>query len=175
MGTCDSMCKRQKQPINQIPTTTYDNRDRQNELIINEHELIKASEIKKIGKKIWKIIVNDYKGTGFFMTIGNNNYLLTNYHVISEKIKNIKIELWNNNIIQLNLNDRYIKYINEKNNINNDNTIIHIKQNEINGIEFLDYDINYLKGYNNYLNINIICAGYPDGDELAVSKGNIKK
>ena len=109
------------------------------------------------------------------MTIGNNNYLLTNYHVISEKIKNIKIELWNNNIIQLNLNDRYIKYINEKNNINNDNTIIHIKQNEINGIEFLDYDINYLKGYDNYLNINIICAGYPDGDELAVLKGNIKK
>ena len=45
------------------------------------------------------------------MEYKSNNYLITNYHVISESIKDCEIEIWNKNIIKLDFNNRYITYL----------------------------------------------------------------
>ena len=109
------------------------------------------------------------------MIYNQNNYLFTNYHIVSEKIKNIEIEIWNQNIIPLNLNNRYMKCIYKKDDVNIDITAILFEPNEINDIEYLQYDLNFLRGYNDYLNNDVICEGYSDGDELAVQAGKIKE
>ena len=127
--------------------------------LFKEHKAIKKSAIDKLEKSICKIKTKDnkgeIKGTGFFIIFEKNNFLLTNYQIISEKVKNIKIGIWNKNIIELNLNNRYIKFINKKNNINIDATIIQIKQNEIKDIIYLNYYLNFIRGYNQYITMDV--------------------
>ena len=94
--------------------------------------------IEQMEKNICKIKIGNEQGTGFFCKIPfpdmNNmlSVLITNNHVINEKILNIKdynIEIdikIENNIKKLNLNNR-IKYTNKEYDI----TIIEIKKNEI--------------------------------------------
>ena len=53
-------------------------------------------------------------GTGFFMKHSDSlQLLITNYHVISPELmnNNIKIEIWNNKKMNLNLIGRYIKFL----------------------------------------------------------------
>ena len=109
----------------------------------------------KILKSICKITVkhnnNTIFGTGFFMKISEaKKYLITNNHVIpQEKINgDIEIEIHNHKIMKLNPNNRDIKYFPKVKDI----TMIEIKNNDsiYNDIEFLDYDLNYKRGYNNY-------------------------
>lgn len=78
-------------------------------------------------------------------------------------------------MIPLNLNNRYMKCIYKKDGVNIDITAILFEPNEINDIEYLQYDLNFLRGYNDYLNNDVICAGYSHGDELAVQAGIIKE
>lgn len=54
-------------------------------------------------------------------------------------------------------------------------TAILFEPKEINDIEYLQYNLNFLRGYIDYLNNDVICAGYSDGDELAVQAGIIKE
>ena len=112
--------------------------------------------IKKYCESVCVIKFNSNYGnmccTGFFMKINSNNYLITNYHSINENIKNVEIILSNNQLIKLNLKDRIIKYFNYPKDI----TIIQIKLNEIKNIQYLDYDLNYKKGYIQYLNKLVI-------------------
>ena len=104
---------------------------------------INVNDIYKISKSICQISYLENNkpvyGTGFFMVLNNNKYIITNYHVISESLINIKFfeEL--------------------------DITIIEIKEidNIIKDIEFLDYDLNYIKGYKQYLNKDIFSLQYP--------------
>ena len=58
----------------------------------------------------------------------SSKYILTNYHVISEKSINeyIEIEIYNGKKMNLNLNNRYIKYFPRPKDI----TIIEIKNND---------------------------------------------
>ena len=104
-------------------------------------------------KSVCKIIIKKnggyYFGTGFFMKINDSSskYLLTNYHVISEKSINeyIEIEIYNGNKMNLNLNNRYI-----------------------------EYDSNYIKkGYNIYKNSDVFSVEYPYGESAVSGCGKI--
>ena len=68
--------------------------------------------------------------------------LVTNYHVLNEKIlnENIEIEIWNKKKIKLNLNNRFYKYFEDPIDI----TVIQMKDSDeiYKYLEFLDYDIN---------------------------------
>ena len=150
--------------------------ERKDELSPN-NEPIPLEVIDKIKKSVCKIKYtlgsNSYNGTGFFMNYNSWKFLITNYHLISETIKEIEIEIWNKNTKILSLNNRYIKYIKKPKDI----TAIQIYLNEIKDIVFLDYDLNYLKenGYFQYINSNVISLGYPNIYELSCGSGRIKE
>ena len=142
--------------------------------------------IEQMEKNICKIKIGNEQGTGFFCKIPfpdmNNmlSVLITNNHVINEKILNkkdynieidIKIE---NNIKKLNLNNR-IKYTNKEYDI----TIIEIKKNEINNyLELDDNIINDIINNNNfnkeYIDETIYIIQYPE-NKLSVSYGILDK
>ena len=109
-------------------------------------------------------------GTGFFLDYNSFKYLITNFHVITKIIKNIEIEIWDKTIIKMNLNNRDIIYLPNPKDI----TIIKIKQNEINNIQYLSIDLNYSKGYQFYKDKEVFTAGYPKGEKLAAGNGKIK-
>ena len=95
--------------------------------------------------------------TGFFMKISETKkYLITNNHVISQNNINwdIEIEIHNHKTMKLNFNNRDIKYFPGVKDI----TMIEIKNYDsiYNDIEFLDYNLNYKRGYNHYKNAIII-------------------
>ena len=142
--------------------------------LFRDHRPIPITIIDKIKTSICKIKYTDkpegITGTGFFLEYYSFYCLLTNYHVISENIKNIDIEIWNGKIIKLNLNDRNIKYLNDRKDI----TCIEIRENEINNITYLNIDLNYKRGYNQYLNVEVLALGYPNGNELSSGSGKIK-
>ena len=110
-------------------------------------------------------------GTGFFIDYNSNKYLITNYHVISKEKEKIEIEIWDKSNIELDLNNRYIIYILEPKDI----TIISLKNNEIDKIEYLFFDLNYSIGYNYYNEKDILSAWYPKGKKLAAGSGIIKE
>lgn len=104
------------------------------------------------------------------MIYGNYYYLITNYHILPENIKNIEIETWTEQILKLDLNNRYIKYLKDSKDI----TAIQINPFEIKDIKGLNYDLNYTSGYFQYINNKVISIGYPNAEELASSGGKIK-
>ena len=71
-------------------------------------------------------------------------FLFTNYHVINQDLinDNIEIEIWNNEKMNLDLSQRYIKYFEKPEDV----TIIEIKEEDkiYKDIKFLDCDLNYL-------------------------------
>ena len=112
------------------------------------------------------------QGTGFFMIINDIKYLLTNYHVINKNLidKIINIEIYNNKKIEIikNMNYRNIKFYEYL-----DITIIEIKESDyiIKDIDFLDYDLNYIRGYEQYRNIDVFSLQYTNkGIEVAMGK-----
>ena len=112
-------------------------------------------------------------GTGFFMNLNNSlKCIITNYHIIPKDliVNNINIEIHNNNKFKIQLVNRQIKYFK-----NLDITIIEIKESDdiIKNVVFLDYDLNYLNGYNTYLNANIFILQYPYGKEIQFASGKI--
>ena len=147
---------------------------RQNELY-KGHRQIPNKVIKNIEKSICKIICRNKSGhifgTGFFMEYKQNYYLLTNYHVISESVEKIDIEIWDENRIELNLKNRYLLFLKKPKDI----TIIQVNHNEINNIKYLQYDLNYIRGYSQYQNTDILCMGYPFGNFLSSGSGQIKE
>ena len=129
----------------------------------------------KVLKSICKITVkNNSKtifATGFFMKITEaKKYLITNNHVISQDNINwdIEIEIYNHKTMKLNFNNRDIKYFPGVKDI----TIVEIKNYDsiYNDIEFLDYDYNYRKGYNQYKNAIIITIQHPLGKKIIFFK-----
>ena len=128
----------------------------------------------KAMKSICKITIENDFGTGFFMKIyDNGKYLITNHHVIFPEIinKDIIIEIHNHREMKLNFNDRVIKYFPKPKDI----TMIEMKNyDEIyNDIEFLDYDLNYIRGYINYKDALIFSIQHPLGEGAACSSGRI--
>ena len=107
--------------------------------------MIPFDVIDKIRKSICKISYeNNINGNGFFILLKNSfKSFMTNYHVISELNNIINIQTYNNKNININLNNRNLKYYN-----NLDITIIEIKESDkiIKDNDFLKYDLNYIKG-----------------------------
>ena len=102
--------------------------------------------------------------------------LVTNYHVINEKIlkENIEIEIWNKKKIKLNLNNRFYKYFEDPIDI----TVIQIKDSDeiYKYLEFLDYDINYIKqGYLIYKDADVFSIEHPCGEDAECASGKIIK
>ena len=100
--------------------------------------------------------------------------LITAYHIINSDIenKNIEIEIYNKEKINIILNNRIIKYFK-----NLDISIIEIKELDIinnKDIKYIKYDLNYKEGYEQYKLIEIICLQYPGGGNLKAQIGNIK-
>lgn len=129
--------------------------------------------INKILKSICKLNLKGPRGekcsgTGFFMEYKSLKFLITAFYLIPTIENNliIDIELSNKNIIKLNLNNRYIKFLNEKN-----ITAIEIKQNEIKDIQYLKFDLNYISGYSQYNNCDVLTLGYP---KMILSTGSGK-
>ena len=114
-------------------------------------------------------------GTGFFMKYSDNlKLLITNYYVIFPEIinNNIQIKIWNAKKIILNLNGRYIKFLE----LPKDITAIEIKTIDdiYKDIKFLNYDFNYfINGYNIYNNAYIFSIEHPLGQDAASASGKI--
>ena len=177
MGICESntnnnpnMTQQNTNNNNNKNITQQNNNTRRKNEIYGDNAPISLNLTDEIKKSICKIkITSKSYGTGFFMIINSKYYLITNYHVINENIKNVEIELSNKQLIKLDLNNRIIKYIKQPKDI----TIIQINSNEINNIQYLNYDLNYITGYNQYLNMKIISLGYPKSFNLAAGSGII--
>ena len=143
------------------------------------NKLVSIDLIVKAQKSICKITFyfnnKRYLGTGFFMKVTDSlKFLITNYHVIAPefRLKKIQLEIWNKKIINLKLDGCYIKYIEKPRDI----TAIEIKDlDEINkDIEFLGYDLNYLKdGYKIYNNADIFSIEHPFGQNASYASGSI--
>ena len=149
-----------------------------------ENQYIKIKQITEASKAICKISIemNGKKGhaTGFFMKVllSNNIYrfLVTNYHVISEQLinKKIEIELHNKETVYLKLDLKNIHFFDGQLDV----TVIQISDDlyeilEI--VDFLDCDMNYLNGYDQYKNQGVFALGYPFGQEIVNSVGKISE
>ena len=144
--------------------------------ICTGHKPIPLDIINKVKKSICKIkIENDGKNnyaTGFFMTVSDTSKcLITNYHMISEIIKEIEVEIHNKKTSKIKLKNRVIKYYL----LPIDITMIEIKNSDniYNEIKFLDYDMNYKKGYYIYKDDDIFSIQYPLGKEVSCASGKI--
>ena len=106
----------------------------------------------KLKKSICKIIFRKKNEeliyvTGFFMKISDIlKYLIINYPIINQEIKdeNIEIEIWNKEKMNINLKERSIRYFEKTKEL----TGIQIKEDDklYSNIEFLCFDSNYKKG-----------------------------
>ena len=144
--------------------------------------------VNKVAQSICKLTIKEENknivnsGTGFFMFINFEqkrlNCLVTNYHIIqqdlvdSKKIILIQIEKDNKEIeIQLDNNKRFIKCFKKPIDI----TIIEIKDSDqiINDVFFLWYDLNYVLGYEQYSESDILILQHPLGEETQLGIGKI--
>ena len=135
---------------------------------MDDNRPIPIDDINIIQKSICKLISGKCFGTGFFMEYKSENYVITAYHIISNNIKNIEIQIWNKKIIKLNLDNRYLILLKEK-----DIAAIQVKQNEIIDIHYLKFDLNFTNGYSQYNNSDIFTIGYPR-NVLSTGSGKIK-
>jgi len=134
---------------------------------------IPLNKLNQLVKSICKISIKNHSATGFFMKVSDaQKYLVTNYHVINElNVKeNIEFMTAENKIFKLSLNDRGIKYFKEPKDI----TVIEIKEADqiYKEVEFLNYDLNYKKGYSIYKNKEILCYFF-NGQNNLCSSGNL--
>ena len=135
-----------------------------------ENNKVDFDTIDKIRKSVCKIILNEMFGTGFFMVYQNRKFFITCYHVIKPDMQNFEIEIWNKKIKKFELKNHFIKYFKEF-----DVTVIELNNSDdfINNIKFLDYDLNFIKGYLQYKNIEVFSLGYPRGGKLKHDNGFI--
>jgi len=144
--------------------------NRINEIFSPSNNFLIFEDIDKARKSVCKIISEEGFGTGFFFDFNSFKYIMTNYHNVNENITIIKIEIWDKQVINLDLKGRNIIYLPKPKDI----TIICLKDNEIDKIEYLSYDLNYLKGYDYYKDKEVFSLGYPKGSKLASGSGLIK-
>jgi len=133
--------------------------------------------IIKALKSVCKIAIRgnyNANATGFFMKISDTEkYLITNNHVINQNniYDDIEIEIHNQKKMKLNLNNRAVKYFPRPIDI----TLIEIRtsDNIYKDILFLDYDLNYQKGYYIYQNAIIFLIQHPNGKNAEYAPGKI--
>ena len=138
---------------------------------------VDVSTANKVSKCVCKIIINEVEGTkagtGFFIIYKNLKYLITCYHIINSEKKNYKIEIYNKKEFNLELKNRLVLLLKEPFDI----SAFEINENDefINYIDFLDYDLNYINGYDQYKDLEVYVLGYPKGLESVAESGVIKR
>ena len=137
----------------------------------SNHQL-HIADMYKIRRSICKINFKDIYETGFFMRVNNTKYLITKYYILNERLNEIvlEIKLYNYKNMQIRINNKDITFL-KKFGI----TIIEIKEsdNKINDIFFLDYDLNYIKGYNQFRGLDVFSLYYYIHDDIEISNGKI--
>ena len=140
----------------------------------NNVDEIPLNVISKVNKSICKIAYkknNECKnGTGFFMILNNIKYLVTSYKILNKDIINNSISIEIHNKIEkiIELKERNIKFLDDL-----DITILEIKESDdLKDIDFLTYDLNYIEGYNQYKDINILIFQYTK-DRIEGGNGKI--
>ena len=149
--------------------------------VFTGHKPVPMKIANKVMNSVCKITIKlnagNHFGTGFFMNISDSlKSLVTNYHIINEKIlnKNIEIKIWNEKKTKLNLNNRFYQYFDDPIDI----TVIEMKDSDeiYKYIEFLDYDINYIRqGYLIYKDADVFSIEHPCGDDAECASGKIIK
>ena len=162
------------------------NKDRINESEIEGSEINKIDNsiynLYKVCKSVCKIRISNRTGSGFLIKLFRENNpfycLITNEHVIKkdEIDSNKKIEIYFDNQseireIELNKDKRFIRdYLY----MNIDAIVIEIiKEDNINENYFLLPNLEYINGYNIFINKGIYIPQYPNGEDLSFSKGII--
>ena len=184
MGICERLCNGNKNKISEEKenpkqiTDEYIKNNIENQLYPGGTKKISKIIIDEAAKSICKISFLKVYGTGFFLWTSFNGAksLITNYHVINPDIikKNISItlETYNKKLFTLNLANfqNYIQFFEVP-----DITVIKINslENLCQNVLFLEFDMNYINGYNNYLNKDVFTLGYPLGKDLGFSQGEI--
>ena len=132
--------------------------------------------IPKVSRCVCKIkfVYEKEQCSGFFMRVSDSlKYLISGKIFENEKLlnKNLEIEIWNKKIMNLTLNDRFVKNFESPINM----AVIEIKETDsiYNDIDFLDYDTNYQKGYEIYKDKNIFSIHFPSGKEAACASGKV--
>ena len=173
MGICESISNKQETQNNQFIKSSF--------LISKEPSInIPLNIENKLRSSICNISYNKNnnikKGTGFFIQLNDYKCLMTNYIELPQELIDefIVIKIYNNKSIKIQLNEIYTKFYNALNmtiiQLNDLNTINYI----INDIYFLDYNSDYNKGYEQYLNTEIFIFQYPR-DSIEVSNGTIRQ
>ena len=139
---------------------------------ISRNKPVPFSFIDEIRKSVCKIIIDDKStGTGFFMLINSGKYLITCYHVIKNSSNNIiKIEIWDEKTFNLEINNNSSKIYKDL-----DVALINTKVSNIENIDYLDYDANYIYGFKQYEKSDIFTLSYQFGDELVPTSGKFRK
>jgi len=138
---------------------------------------VDVSTVNKVSKCVCKIIINENKGakagTGFFLIYKDKKYLITCYHIVNSEKKNYQIEIYNKKEFNLQLKNRFVLLLKKPFDI----TAIEINENDefINYIDFLDYDLNYINGNDQYKDLEVYVLGYPKGLESVAESGVIKR
>ena len=138
---------------------------------------VDVSTANKVSKCVCKIIINENKGakagTGFFLIYKEAKYLITCYHIVNSEKKNYKIEIYNKKEFNLELKNRLVLLLKEPFDI----SALEINENDefINYIDFLDYDLNYINGNDQYKDLEVYVLGYPKGLESVAESGVIRR
>ena len=150
-----------------------------NEGVFNPNKIrrkVDVSTANKVSKCVCKIIINEVEGTkagtGFFIIYKNLKYLITCYHIINSEKKNYKIEIYNKKEFDLKLKNHFVLQQDSL-----DVSVVEINENDefINYIDFLDYDLNYINGCDQYKDLEVYALGYPKGLDSIAESGVIKK
>ena len=187
MGICQSKQEdrnQNNQNIQSIRSIGQKNQNIQNkqnkdsEMGLGRNIAVPVKVINKTIKSVCKITIkanaNTIYGTGFFMRVSDTEkYLITNYHVINQSNINddIEIEIDNQKTMKLNLNNRKINYFPKPIDI----TMIEIKTSDeiYNDILFLDYDLNFKRGYKTYQDAAVFLIEHPNGENAECASGKI--
>ena len=189
MGICESKTNQNKDAnepkpnlgLNKVNEQVPGNIDQNEtkEMLVGYNIPLSVEVVSKAIKSICKITIKknpeNIYGTGFFMKISDNQeYLLTNYHIVSQDNINddIEIEIYNHKKMKLNLNNRNIKYYPYPKDI----TMIEIKNYDsiYNEIKFLKYDLSYKTGYDIYKDAIIFSIHHANGESAQCAGGKIR-
>ena len=139
-----------------------------------DHMPIPMSIASKVLRCVCKIKFAHNSCSGFFMRVSDRLKFLISMELFNNENfldKNIEIEIWNKKIMNMELNGRFIRNFQRPKYI----SVIEIRETDdiYKDIEFLDYDLNYQKGYEIYKNMNIFSIHFPNGGEAVCASGKV--
>ena len=146
--------------------------------VLYEAKPISKIITNKVIKSICRITIKKKEeiiyGIGFFIKLSESlKYLFTNYQIINPNSinANIELEIWNNKTMNLYTSERHIKYFEKPKDV----TVIQIKETDkiYQDIAFLDYDLNYMKGYSIYENADIFSLKNPIETKTSCINGKV--